>query len=222
MAWKWDSPLYSLADEEQNELAKKVWEGESLGGIKEDNNRLPRPVVWLLGLTIISAFLMTFPLWGQRPTAAIYAEYVALMDTPEVQELVDTKGDEAAMQYIVTKVKASGSKWEALQDRHPLSMNDLRLIKDQVIELQNAGVDLAEYSILGDKVILANFEGNCKGPMNAAGNCAEGVERERKQPWWDRGYTIDIFYVIYFCIAVIIAVKRLPNHKWQPDHTKHH
>ena len=222
MAWKWDSPLYSLADEEQNELAKKVWEGESLGGIKEDNNRLPRPVVWLLGLTIISAFLMTFPLWGQRPTAAIYAEYVALMDTPEVQELVDTKGDEAAMQYIVTKVKASGSKWEALQDRHPLSMNDLRLIKDQVIELQNAGVDLAEYSILGDKVILANFEGNCKGATNAAGNCVEGVERERKQPWWDRGYTIDIFYVIYFCVAVIIAVKRLPNHKWQPDHTKHH
>lgn len=222
MAWKWDSPLYSLADEEQNERARKVWEGESLGGIKEDNNRLPRPVVWLLGLTIISAFLMTFPLWGQRPTAAIYAEYVALMDTPEVQELVDTKGDDAAMQYIVKTVKATGTRWEALQDRHPLTMNDLRLIKDQVIELQNAGADLEEYSILGNHVILANFEGNCKGAMNAAGNCVEGVERERKQPWWDRGYTIDIFYVIYFCLAVMIVVKRLPNHKWQPDHDKHH
>jgi hypothetical protein len=222
MAWKFENPLYSLTDEAQNDQARKLWEGESLGGITEDNNRLPRPVVWLLGLTIITAFLVTAPLWGQRPTAAIYAEYIALMDTPAVLDLVETKGDDAAMQYIVKTVKSTGSQWEALQDRHPLTMNDLRLIKDQVIELQNAGVDLSEYSILGDKVLLANFEGNCKGPMNAAGNCVEGVERERKQPHWDRGYTIDVFYVIYFCIAVIIAVKRLPNHKWQPDHNKHH
>jgi hypothetical protein len=222
MAWRFDNPLYSLTDEDQNEHARKVWEGESLGGITEDNNRLPRPVVWLLALTIVTAFLVTAPLWGQRPTAAIYAEYIALMDTPEVQELVDAKGDDAAMQYIVKTVKSAGSKWEALQDRHPLTMNDLRLIKDQVIELQNAGVDLAEYTILGEQVILANFEGTCKGPANFAGNCVEGVERERKQPFWDRGYTIDIFYVAYFCIAVVIAIKRLPNHKWQPDHTKHH
>lgn len=211
MAWKWDNPLYSLSDEEQNQRARELWESESLGGITEDNNRLPQPVVWLLALTILTAFLITFPLWGQRPTAAIYEEYVALMDTPEVQRLVETRGDEAAMAYIVDTVKARGSKWEALQDRHPLTMNDLRLIKDQIIELQNAGVDLEEYTVIGDQVVLANFEGNWK---------PDGT-RERKQPWWDKGYTIDVFYVAYFCIAVMIAVKRLPNFEWQPAHDKH-
>lgn len=208
MAWRLDNPLFSLADEEQNQRAKQVWEGESLGGITEDNNRLPQPVVWLLALTIVTAFLITAPLWGQRPNAAIYQEYIALMDTPEVQAL---KTDDEKINYIVKTVKSKGSKWAALQDRHPVTMNDLRMIKDKVIELENAGADLAEYSILYDQVVLANFEGNMK---------ADGT-RERKQPWWDKGYTIDVFYVAYFCIAVMIAVKRLPNHDWQPDHTKH-
>jgi hypothetical protein len=208
MAWRFDNPLFSLADEEQNQRARQIWEGESLGGITEDNNRLPQPVVWLLALTIVTAFLVTAPLWGQRPNAAIYQEYIALMDTPEVQAL---KTDPEKINYIVKTVKSKGSKWAALQDRHPVTMNDLRMIKDKVIELQNAGADLSEYNILYDQVVLANFEGNMK---------ADGT-RERKQPWWDKGYTIDVFYVAYFCIAVMIAVKRLPNHDWQPDHTKH-
>lgn len=209
MTWKLDNPLYSLSDDAQNARARALWEGESLGGITEDNNRLPRPVVWLLILTILSAFLMTFPLWGQRPNAAIYAEYVALMDTPEVQQIVAEKGDLEAMKYIVSKVK--GSQWQAMQERHPLTMDELRLLKDQIIELQNAKLDLQEYTVVGPHVLLANFEGNWK---------ADGT-RERKQPWWDKGYTIDIFYVSYFCLAVMIAVKRLPNYRWKPDHKKH-
>ncbi len=209
MAWTFNNPLYTLSDEESNKKAREVWEGESLGGIMEDNNRLPQPVVYLLGLTILTAFLITFPLWGQRPTAAIYEEYVALMDTPEVQALAD---DAAKMNYIVNKVKAQGSPWAALQERHPIDMDDLRMIKGQIIELKNAGVNLAEYNVIGNKVELANFEGNMK---------PDGT-RERLQPWWDKGYTIDIFYVTYFCIAVMIAVKRLPNYEWQPDHSKAH
>ena len=208
MAWKFDNPLYSLTDEDQNQKARELWEGESLGGITEDNNRLPQPVVWLLALTIVTAFLITAPLWGQRPTAAIYQEYVALMDSPEVQAIDD---DMKKMEFIVNKVKSQGSKYEALQDRHPLEWDDLMMIKDQIIELQNAGVDLEEYTVLGDRVILANFEGNLK---------PDGT-KERKQPWWDKGYTIDVFYVAYFCIAVMIAVKRLPNHEWQPTHGNH-
>lgn len=211
MAWRFDNPLYSLTDDEQNEKAKELWEREALGGITEDNNRLPRPVVWLLGLTIISAFLMTFPLWGQRPTAAIYADYVALMDTPEIQAIQREQGDAAAMAAMEKKVREKGSPYQGLLDRHPLSMDELRLIRDDIIELQNTGVDLEEYSVVGDQVLLANFEGNWK---------ADGT-RERKQPWWDKGYTIDLFYVAYFCLAVLIAVKRLPNYRWQPTHRGH-
>ena len=208
MAWTLDKPLYTLTSEDQNQKARELWESESLGGITEDNKRLPMPIVWLMALTILTAFMITFPLWGQRPTAAIYEDYIAMMDSPEVQALAD---DQKRMEYIVSSVKASGTKWEALQDRHPLEMDDLRLIKDQVLELQKSGVVLEEYSVIGQQVVLANFEGNLK---------PDGT-KERKQPWWDKGYTIDVFYVIYFCIAATIVVKRLPHHSWQPVHNKH-
>lgn len=207
MAWKFDKPLYSLTDDSQNEAATKIWEGESLGGISEDNNRLPRPVIMLLGLTIVTAFMITFPLWGARPTAEIYSEYVQMMDSPTVQAI---SGDKAKMEYLVSNVKDTSLK--SFQERHPLTMDDLRMIKDQVIELQRQGVDLGEYTVVGAKVVLANFEGNMK---------ADGT-RERKQPWWDKGYTIDVFYVIYFCVSVLIVIKRLPHFSWKPDHSIAH
>jgi hypothetical protein len=207
MAWKLDKPLYTMSDEAMNDTARKLWEGESLGGIAENNNRLPQPVVWLLALTITTAFAITFPLWGQRPTAELFAGYIKLMDSPAVQAI---SGDKAKMEYIVANGK--NDKLQGLLDRHPVTMDDLRMIKDQVIELERKGVDLGEYTIVGDKVVLANFEGNWK---------ADGT-RERKQPWWDKGYTIDIFYVAYFCISVMIVVKRLPHFSWRPDHSIAH
>lgn len=209
MAWKYDKPLYSLATEDQNERAKHVWENESLGGIMEDNNRLPQAVVWLLILTIITAFLITAPLWGQRPMAIIYEEYIALMDSPEVAALAS---DEAKMAYIVDTVRSQGSDWAGHQDRHPVTMNDLRLIKDQIIELQRENADMDYYTVVGKDVALANFEGEIRD---------DGV-KIRVQPSWDLGYTIDIFYVLYFCIAVIIVVKRLPPSDWEPDHSIGH
>ena len=208
MAWKFDNPLYSMCDEDQNRDAKALWEREALGGITEDNNRLPVPVVGLLVLTIITAFLVTFPLWGQRPTAALYERYVELMDTPQVQAL---STDDERMQYIVNTVQSEGSKWQPLLDRHPLTMDDLRMIKDQVIELKRQGAHLDEFTVLGNRLVLANFEGNFR----------EDGTRERKQPWWDKGYTIDVFYIIAFCLGVIIAVKRLPEYNWQPTHHGH-
>ncbi len=207
MAWKFDNPLHTLCTDDQNEAAKAVWEGESLGGITEDNNRLPPPIIGILVLTIVTAFLITFPLWGQRPTAAIYEEYIALMDSPAIQG----KSDAEAMEYIVNQVKASGSKWAPLQERHPVEMDDLRLIKDAIIELQRNGSDLREFTVLGDRLVLANFEGNLK---------ADGT-KERIQPWWDKGYTIDIFFIVIFCLGVMIVVKRLPDYGWEPTHHGH-
>ena len=212
MAWKFDNPLHTLCTDDQNERAKGVWEGESLGGITEDNNRLPVPIIGILLLTIVTAFLITFPLWGQRPNAAIYEEYVALMDSPAIQG----KSDAEAMAYIVDQVKASGSKWAALQERHPLEMDDLRLIKDAIIELQRQKADLREFTVLGNRLFLANFEGNWITDPNTG-----EVRRERVQPWWDKGYTIDIFFIVFFCLGVMIAVKRLPDYGWQPKHFGH-
>jgi hypothetical protein len=204
MSWNFNKPLVTMCDPATNEADKVLWEKENLGGITEDNHRMPMPVVLLVVLTVLTAFAVTFPLWGQRPNAAIYEGYVKAMNTPEVQAIQD---DDAAMKKIVQM--NLGGKYDELLERHPLSMNDLRIIKPQIEALMAKGVDLQEYNIVGDRVVLANFEGNVK---------ADGTP-ERKQPWWDRGYTIDIFYVLYFFTMVIILIKRLPPSTWQPKHT---
>jgi hypothetical protein len=203
MAWNFDKPLVTLCDSATNEADKALWEREDLGTITEDNNRMPMPVVLLVILTVLTAFAVTFPLWGQRPTAALYAGYVKSMSLPEVLAIQD---DEAAMKKIIQLNVGKGD--DAKLERHPLPMNDLRIIKPQIEALVAKGVNLNEYTVVGDQVVMANFEGNVK---------ADGTP-ERIQPWWDKGYTIDIFYVTYFFILVIVMIKRLPPSTWQPKH----
>jgi len=203
MSWNFNKPLVTMCDAATNEADKVLWEKEDLGGITEDNHRMPMPVVLLVALTVLTAFAITFPLWGQRPNAAIYEGYVKAMDTPEVKAIQD---DDAAMKKIV-QMNLGGPN-DALLERHPLTMNDLRIIKPEIEALMAKGVDLREYNVVGDHVLLANFEGNTK---------ADGTP-QRIQPWWDKGYTIDIFYVIYFFIMVIVLIKRLPPSTWQPKH----
>jgi len=209
MTWHFKKPLHSLTTEEQNKRAMELWECESMGGIMENNNRLPLPVVYLLVLTMISAYLLTFPLWGQRPTAAIYEEYVALMNIPEVQALPN---DVARMDYIVKTVKERGSVHLQEQARHPVTMDDLRVLEPIIANLKLQNARLEEQTVLGNTTVLANFEGN----IRADGSIV------RTQPWWDTGYFIDIFYIIYFCLAVLIVVKRLPPYSLQPTHGNEH
>ncbi len=204
MAWNFDSPLRTLCDPVTNEADKVLWEKESLGGITEDNNRLPMPIVLLVILTIITAFAVTFPLWGQRPTANIYEGYIKAMNLPEVMAIKD---DSEAMKKIV-QLNAGGPD-EAMLARHPLSMDDLRIIKPEMEALMMAkGVDMRDYEVVGDRVVLANFEGNKRADGSVI----------RQQPWWDKGYLIDIFYLSYFFIGVTILIKRLPPSTWQPRH----
>jgi hypothetical protein len=201
--WNFDKPLRTMCDAATNEADKALWEKEDLGGITEDNNRMPMPVVLLVILTVITAFFVTFPLWGQRPTAALYVGYVQAMNSPEVMAIQD---DKEAMKKIVQMKQGSAN--EAMLERHPVTMDDLRIVKPQIEALMAKGVDLTEYEVVGDRVVMANFEGNKK---------ADGTP-ERKQPWWDKGYLIDIFYLTYFFVAVIILIKRLPPSTWQPRH----
>lgn len=218
MAWTFRRPLHSLATEDQNKEAQHIWEHESLGGIAENNNPLPRPVIGLLLLTYFTAIAITFPLYGQRPSAAIYADYVSLMDSAEVQKILGDKtishekADEKAMALIEDTLHRFDSPYEFQRTQHPITMNQLRVIAPQIIELQQKGVDLEEYTIVGPTVAKANFFGNRK---------ANG-EIERKQPWWDKGYHIAFWWFIVFCLAVIVAVKRLPHFTWRPDHSIAH
>ncbi len=207
MTWTFDQPLATLSDKAKNERDQVLWEAEDLGGITEDNNRVPVPIVWLLLLTVLTAFAITFPLWGQRPTAALYVDYVKEMDAPEVKAAAN---DAEAMAKIVAKFQ--GGENQALLERHPLTMDDLRVLKPQIEALQQKGVDLKDYTVVGPEVVLANFEGNYR---------ADG-SRIRQQPWWDKGYTIDIFYVLAFFIGVTMVIKRLPPSSWQPRHGHEH
>jgi hypothetical protein len=206
MSWNFSSPLRSLSDEVTIQRSEALWEKENLGGLTEDNNMIPAPVVWLVALTVITAFAITFPLWGQRPTAGLYTAYVHDMDSADVQAAAS---DEDAMKLIVAK-HANGPD-QALLERHPLTMDDLRIIRPQILALETKGVDLKDYNVVGDQVVLANFEGNLR---------SDGT-RIRQQPWWDKGYTIDIFYVMAFFTGVFLVVKRLPPTSWQPRHNGH-
>jgi len=207
MTWVFNAPLVTLTHAETGERSKALWEAEDLGGMTEDNNRLPVPVVILVALTIATAFLTTVPLWGQRPTAAIYVDYIKVMDTPEIQSIQEAQGDDAAMKRIVEINK--DSQFKAQQGRHPVSMDDLRVLKPQIEEVMKLpSVDLKDYTVVGPVVKIANFEGNFR---------ANG-KRVRQQPWWDKGYTIDLFYLTMFFIGVTITVKRLPAYHWQPRH----
>jgi len=203
MSWNFDKPLRTMCDSATNEADKALWEKEDLGGITEDNNRLPVPIVLLVVLTIITAFAVTFPLWGQRPTADIYEGYIKAMSLPEVMA---AKNDQEAMEKIVQLNKGKGH--DAMLERHPVTMDDLRIMKPEIEALMAKGVHMDEYEVVGDHVVMANFEGNKR---------ADGTVI-RKQPWWDKGYLIDIFYLSYFFIGVTIMIKRLPPSSWQPRH----
>jgi hypothetical protein len=203
MHWNFDKPLRTMCDAATNEADKVLWEKENLGGITEDNNRLPMPIVLLVILTVITAFMVTFPLWGQRPTADIYEGYVKAMDLPEVKALKD---DNAQLKKIM-QLNAAGPH-EAMLARHPVNMDDLRIMKPEIDALLARGVDMRDYEVVGDHVVMANFEGNKRADGSVI----------RQQPWWDKGYLIDIFYLSYFFIGVTILIKRLPPSSWQPRH----
>ncbi|MGO9992338.1 MAG: hypothetical protein ACLPTF_07465 [Steroidobacteraceae bacterium] len=209
MAWTFNAPLTTLSDTPTVQKAETLWEQESLGGLTEDNNPVPQPVIWLVALTVCTAFCVTFPLWGQRPTAALYAPYINSMDKPEVLAATD---DVEAMQKIVAMNKGVGNN-DAQLARHPLTMDDLRLIRPQVQALQSrSDVDLRDYTVVGENVVIANFEGNYR---------PDGT-RIRQQPWWDKGYTIDVFYLSAFFLGVFLVVKRLPPTSWEPRHGSEH
>jgi hypothetical protein len=207
MTWVFDAPLATLSDQAKNERDKKLWEAEDLGGITEDNNRVPVPIVWLLLLTVLTAFAITFPLWGQRPTASIYVNYVKAMDDPDVMAAAN---DKEAMAKIVAKYGHGAD--QAMLERHPVTMNDLRMIRPQLEALEKQGVDLKDYEVVGPNIVLANFQGNLRKDGSII----------RQQPWWDKGYTIDVFYVIYFFTFVTMIIKRLPPSTWQPTHGAEH
>jgi hypothetical protein len=209
MAWTFNAPLSTLSDTPTVQNAEKIWEAEDLGGLTEDNNPIPAPIIWLVALTVLTAFMVTFPLWGQRPTAALYAPYVEDMNKPEV---LAAKDDVEAMQKIVALNMNVGHN-DAQLARHPLTMDDLRLIAPQILALQaHPEVDLRDYTVVGERVVIANFEGNYR---------PDGT-RIRQQPWWDKGYTIDLFYLSAFFLGAFLVVKRLPPITWQPRHGGDH
>jgi hypothetical protein len=219
MGLKFDQPLYSLSDDQDQKEAIAAWENEKHGGLSEGNNRLPFPMVLLIGLIILTAFMITQPIWGQRPTAAIYEDYVKLMDSAEVQRLA-TK--EEKMAYVANAAYQMGdSRRQGDLERHPLTWDDLLNLAPHIKEVQAGGgkYGMDEYTVLGDRIVLANFEGNIKGQAAAftgMGSDASVEVRERKQPWWDVGYTIDVFYVTYFSLLMIFVIKRLPHFSRKP------
>jgi len=210
MGWKFDQPLYCLSDEQEQKQMLEMWEKEKHGGLSAGNNRLPFPLTFLIALIILTAFMITMPIWGQRPNAQIYTGFIAAMDDPQVKQLATP---EEKIAYVTQKAMAGadGALRGAIE-RHPLTWDDLLNIAPQIKEVQAGGSKYAldNFNVLGDRIALANFEGNFTA----------GGFRERKQPWWDIGYSIDVFYVSYFVLTMVIVIKQLPHFTRKPDMSK--
>lgn len=211
MAWNFDKPMDTMSSSEECGDMIALWESEKHGGLWAGNNRLPFPLVVLIGLIILTAFMITMPIWGQRPNAQNYVEHIKAMNTAEVAALATNEEKMKRIDQIaMEKAQGDGRQVGALE-RHPITYDDLLNIAPSIIEAQRAGgYPLDNYNVLGDKIHLANFEGNYR---------ADG-KRERIQPWWDKGYTIDVFYVTYFIIVLMLIVKRLPNFRQKPNMQK--
>jgi hypothetical protein len=209
MGWKFDQPMFSLSDEQEQKEILELWETEKHGGLSEGNNRLPLPMTFLIALIILTAFMITMPIWGQRPNADNYKDFVALMDSPEVQRLATP---EEKINYISQRAyDMADDRTKGALERHPITWNDLLNIAPGIKEIQAGGkYPLNWYTVLGDRLVLANFEG--------AWTEVDGkTVRTRVQPWWDVGYTIDVFYVSYFVILMVIVIKRLPHFSRKPN-----
>ena len=213
MGWNFDKPLYTMSSEEECNDMIKMWEEEKTGGLWEGNNRLPYPLTFLIGLIILTAFMITMPIWGQRPNAQNYVEHIKLMNSPEITALATNaekmkRIDQIAMERAIA---AGDGRQAGALERHPITYDDLLNFAPAIIEAQRAGkYPLDNYNVLGNTISLANFEGNF---------LPDG-KRERKQPWWDRGYTIDVFYVMYFLIVTLLITKRLPHFSQKPNMNK--
>jgi hypothetical protein len=209
MGWKFDQPLYSLSDEQEQKEMLSMMEKESHGKLVEGNNRLPFPLTFLMALIILTAFMITMPIWGQRPTAANFKDFVALMDSPEVQRL---ESPAEKIKWISDQAyQRADARTQFALSRHPITWDDLQNIAPAIREIQAGGkYPLDWYTVLGDRLVLANFEG-------AWTNVGGKEVRTRVQPWWDKGYTIDVFYVSYFIITMVIVVKQLPHFTRKPN-----
>jgi len=207
MGWNFDKPLHSMTTQDDQDEMLKLWEEEKHGGLWEGNNRLPFPFTFLIGLIIITAFMITMPIWGQRPNAQNFEEHVKLLNDSQIQALATNEEKMARINQIaMERAQGDGRQLGALE-RQPITYDDLLNIAPSIREALKANkYPLDNYNVLSDRISLANFEGNRR---------ADG-KPERKQPWWDKGYTIDVFYVTYFLITIIFIIKRLPHFSRKP------
>lgn len=210
MGWKFDQPLYSLSDEQEQKEILELWETEKHGGLAEGNNRLPFPITFLLALIILTAFMITMPIWGQRPNAKIYEDYVSIMDN-EAAAIARLGTPEEKMKYVASKAYDMGDgRRKGDLERHPITWDDLLNIAPAIKEVQGGKYPMEWYTVLGDRLVMANFEG-------AWTDIGGKTVRTRVQPWFDKGYAIDLFYVAYFVITMVIVIKRLPHFSRKPN-----
>ncbi len=206
---------------------------ETFEGIREGTNPIPAGVKILMVITIITAFLVTFPLWGQRaelnsqywmtgyvhplggeaidPTAKAVQAAAAGQPLP-VDVVVDTWGLNEQEQNIFISVVKSTSDFDEVQKTALLLKLEAKAPKGPEEEAVYASIinNTMDYDAAAKQALVGALEQrNNEGKAYVVHKTH--LSKDRNQPWWDKGYMLTLLYTVAFLVWTSAVIARTPT-----------
>lgn len=177
-----------------DERTKRLLE-ETFDGIREGTNPVPIGVSVLMGITILTAFLVTFPLWGQR---------IQLTRDYWLVSYVHPLGGEPRDRIFTSLTEEEQRVVWALLTPRDRERFIRRFGEAKVAHLrgaENMMVDEATKQALIQKMLQMRLiiPKSHESP-------------DRNQPWWDKGYLLTALYTTAFLVWTSAVIVRTPVH----------
>ncbi|MBI5198098.1 MAG: hypothetical protein HZA19_05755 [Nitrospirae bacterium] len=167
---------------------------ETYDGIREGTNKIPTAIAVLMALTIITAFLVTFPLWGQR-TELNHEYWMLSYVHPLGGQPIDT---------VALAVHAAA-------EGQPLPVEIVEHTWGLTPEEENIFISVVkntpDYDQATKDALLAKLE------QKALIVKKTHISENHNQPWWDKGYALTGLYTLAFLVWTTAVISRVPTHK---------
>ena len=176
-----------------DERTKRLME-ETYDGIREGTNPVPLGVAVLMGITIITAFLVTFPLWGQRIELTRdywWVGYVHPLGGEPKDRLFSLPEED---QRLVWALLTPRDRDRFIRRFGEAKLAHLRGAENMVVD--EATKQALLQKLLQKRLIVPKSH----------------VSPDRNQPWWDKGYMLTALYTIAFLVWTSAVIARTPVH----------